>query len=49
MDERNFCVNRRNSLCDVLTYVSAQFLDILDLAKKILIYGLELILELLPD
>jgi len=31
---RNLGVNRRDSLCDVLKYVSAQSLDFLDLAQK---------------
>jgi hypothetical protein len=31
---RNFVVNRRDCLCDVLQYASAQSLDFLELAKK---------------
>jgi hypothetical protein len=31
---KNFCVNRRNRLCDVLEYASAQFLDFLELAEN---------------
>jgi len=31
---KNFCVNRRNRLCDVHEYASAQFLDFLELAKN---------------
>jgi len=31
---RNLGVNLRDSLCDVLKYVSAQSLDFLDLAQK---------------
>jgi len=30
----NLCVNLRDSLCDVLKYVSAQSLDFLDLVKN---------------
>jgi len=32
---RNLGVNLRDSLCDVLQYVSAQSLDFLDLAQKL--------------
>ena len=31
---RNFVVNRRDCLCGVLQYASAQSLDFLELAKK---------------
>jgi hypothetical protein len=31
---RNFGVNRRNRLCGVQEYASAQFLDFLELAKN---------------
>ena len=31
---RNFGVNRRNSLCGVHKYASAQFLDFLELAEN---------------
>jgi len=31
---RNFGVNRRNRLCDIHEYASAQFLDFLELAKN---------------
>ena len=31
---RNFGVHRRNRLCDIHEYASAQFLDFLELAKN---------------
>jgi len=30
----NFCVNRRNRLCGIQEYASAQFLDFLELAEN---------------